>query len=551
MAIRKIQFFSLFLVLATSALYGLFLWNPIIFDDLPFFMVNGAGHQPVDDFRYSLFELRSLPYATLAWSKQLLGLDLIYFRIENLLLHVAVVVSLFFFLQKLFGRVMPQERSSQLSTMDMAFFAALIFAVHPVAVYAVAYLVQRTIVMATLFSVLAMWAWLKGLEDKRWLWLSALFYYLAVFSKEHSIMLPIMLMALTILIERDWKKAFRSSWIVWIFMAATALFVLAAKMGIIGRVYEVGAPEMLMDVQSNLSYPLSVLTQSALFFKYATLWIFPNPHWMSVDMREPFAQSVWSVYGVALFAYLACGIAAVWLLFQRGRWGLLGFGLLFSWVMFFAEFSTVRIQESFVLYRSYLWAIGCCVVLPIFFARMTRKASVVILVAVAVTLVPISMDRLSSFSHPLLLWDDAAKLIDDSKPLLGAARIYNNRGLEYLELQNYNEALEDFRRAIQLNPNMPSAYTNIGAVYLEIAQPNKAIAAFDEAIVIMTRASKVNSANPFYGKAKAFEALNKLGDAANNYAVSCHLGRKGCDRLDVLTAQLGRKDRLHLPKKKL
>jgi len=90
--------FVLLLLCAVTALYGQFLWNPIVFDDLPFFMVNDAGHQPVDDYRYSLFELRSLPYATLAWGKALFGLDMLPFRIENLLLHAAVAVALFFFL---------------------------------------------------------------------------------------------------------------------------------------------------------------------------------------------------------------------------------------------------------------------------------------------------------------------------------------------------------------------------------------------------------------------------------------------------------------------
>ena len=35
------------LLLAILALYGQFLWNPIVFDDLPFFMVDEYGNQPV------------------------------------------------------------------------------------------------------------------------------------------------------------------------------------------------------------------------------------------------------------------------------------------------------------------------------------------------------------------------------------------------------------------------------------------------------------------------------------------------------------------------
>src|SRR5690606_22439232 len=113
------------------------LWSPILFDDLPFFMTDESGNQPVSSFHFSLFELRSLPYATLTWGNTLFESGVLHFRIENLLLHVAVAVSLFFFLTKLFDAVYGARAGSLLSSRALAFCAALLFALHPVAVYAV------------------------------------------------------------------------------------------------------------------------------------------------------------------------------------------------------------------------------------------------------------------------------------------------------------------------------------------------------------------------------------------------------------------------------
>ena len=45
----------------------------------------------------------------------------------------------------------------------------------------------------------------------------------------------------------------------------------------------------------------------------------------------------------------------VTLIWRGGRLGLLGFALLAPWLLFATELSAVRIQEQFVLYRSYLW----------------------------------------------------------------------------------------------------------------------------------------------------------------------------------------------------
>jgi len=61
---------ALLLVVAVTALYGQFLWNPIIFDDVTPFLLDNQGNQLVSTYHFSFFELHSLPYATLAWSNE-------------------------------------------------------------------------------------------------------------------------------------------------------------------------------------------------------------------------------------------------------------------------------------------------------------------------------------------------------------------------------------------------------------------------------------------------------------------------------------------------
>ena len=517
---------------AIAALYGQFLGNPIVFDDLPFFMVNDTGHQPVDDFHYSPFELRSLPYATLAWGKAVFGLDMLHFRVENLLLHAAVTMALFFFLVRLFDVVFGARAEALLSSRALAFCAALLFALHPVAVYAAGYLVQRTIVMATLFSLLAMLAYLHGSVRHKplWLWASVPLYYLAVFSKEHAIMLPAVLLALTLLLHDDWRAQLRQRWGVFVALAAIALFVIAAKKGILGSTYEIYAPEML-DAESDLNYPLSVLTQSWLFFKYVGLWLFPNPAWMSADMREPFAQSLLSPYLLAFAAFLAWGVCAVWLLAKRGRAGLVGLSMLFPWLMFMTEFSTVRIQESFVLYRSYLWAVGACCVLPLLLDKLDKKIASTIVAVVTLALFPISMERLSSFGHPLLLWDDAEKLVKNKPDLPGAYRIYYNRGSELIKVDEYDLAIKDLALAAKLHPDWPFSYNNLGSAYARKGEWRAAAHAFTRAIEIAERKKMGVNPRPYFGRAMAYEALGEPAQARLDYQVTCRVARKGCDKL--------------------
>ncbi|MFH2140103.1 MAG: hypothetical protein ABII63_04845 [Pseudomonadota bacterium] len=507
-------------------------------------MTDLEGHQPVDNYRYSPFELRSLPYASLAWGKALFGLEMLHFRIENMMLHAAVVVALFFLLRRLFallpGSVNGHEASPpssprlSLSPEVWAFCAALMFALHPVAVYTAAYLVQRTMLMAALFSLLAMVAWMRGgtSGSRVWLWVSVLCYYLAVFSKEHAIMLPAILLALTVLQHEDWLEQLKQRWLPITGLVLVALFVVAAKRGVLGSAYEIYAPEMLIDSgATDLSYPLSVVTQGWLFFKYVGLWLLPNPNWMSVDMREPFATSLWSGYLLAFITFLAWGGGAVWLLFKRGRLGLLGFALLFPWLMFMPEFSTVRIQESFVLYRSYIWAVGACALLPLLLDRLDRRIAGMVVGAVVLAMLPISMDRLASFSHPLMLWSDAEKLVKDKQDLPGVYRIYYNLSGAHISMDNYAAAEKDLKIATRLNPDWPFSHNNLGAVLLNQDKWAAAIKEFDSAIEIAERKKLGLNPKPYFGRAMAYEKLGMAVLARKDYEVSCKYGKRGCDKL--------------------
>jgi protein O-mannosyl-transferase len=573
--VQKNGVLSLLLLALVALLYGQFLWNPILFDDLPFFMVDMDGKLPVKNFHLELFQLRSLPYATLAWTNNWLGLDLNHFRMGNLLLHGMTAIVLFFFLQSLFLIHLEdekRERSSQgLSPQAAAFFAVLLFAVHPIATYAVGYLVQRTIVMATLFSLLSLWAYVHGSarQSSIGLWLSVLCYVVAVFSKEHAIMLPAVLVALTVLQHRDWRVKLKERWPIFAALAAVGVIVLLAIKGVLGSVYEIHAAEMLTPAEQAKAYPLSILTQTWLFFKYALLWVMPHSGWMSIDMREPFARSLFSAYLLAASAFLAWGVGACWLLVQRGRAGLAGFGLLFPWLMFFTEFSSVRLQEIFVLYRSYLWVVGAFCLLPVVFAKVNGRTAGAILSAVALAMVPISMERLMVLSQPLFAWDDAEKLVKGRDDLPGAYRIYYNRGNEERELGMIGKAQADYKQAIALNPEFAaafgnlagtyasqndwktaidyyqiaiamdekkgklfaSAYGNIGVAYSKVEDWPHAVAAFNQALEVFRSAGRPLNGHYLVGRAGAYEKLGEIPASQADYRLACDLAQMGCDKL--------------------
>jgi 4-amino-4-deoxy-L-arabinose transferase-like glycosyltransferase len=115
-----------------------------------------------------------------------------------------IVVALYLFLV----RALTRYTSSGRSNLEWAALTtSLWFTLNPVTVYAVGYLIQRSIVMATLFSIIAANLYLRAQQQERNVDLlsAALFAALAMMSKEHAVLLPFATLALTPLV-RNWDR---------------------------------------------------------------------------------------------------------------------------------------------------------------------------------------------------------------------------------------------------------------------------------------------------------------------------------------------------------
>ncbi|MBI4709688.1 MAG: tetratricopeptide repeat protein [Nitrospirae bacterium] len=61
------------------------------------------------------------------------------------------------------------------------------------------------------------------------------------------------------------------------------------------------------------------------------------------------------------------------------------------------------------------------------------------------------------------------------------AEAYNNRGTAYEDKCQYDRAIEDYNRAIEINPKLANAYFNRGIPYAIKGNMGKAISDFQKA----------------------------------------------------------------------
>lgn len=507
---------------AVCFVYLPFLGSPFVFDDLNFF----SGDVP-EVYAHSLFQfnLRWLPYASLGWTAALFS-DAVphFFHLGNVLLHAANVILLFYLLRLLTGAVIANHKNSR-ALIGGAWLGALVFACHPVAVYAVGYVIQRSILMATLFALLMQLAYVRALltGQKRWLALAVGAYFLACFSKEHSVIVPMLLAALTILLSDKNKLDKRALWATWGAFAAIGIFVALRVNGVFGTPYEAMSAALFEQqgiVESTpMLHLLSVLSQSGLFFKYLLLWCLPNPAWMSVDMREPFIASwtAWQGWAGAL-AFVAYGTLGCRLLLRRGVLGLVGLALLYPWLQFVVEFSSIRVQEPFVLYRSYLWLPGMMLFFPLLLAKLPGRRTLLGLGFMALLLVPLAWNRLWVFADNYRLWNDAVLLLrSEQEP--GADRIFYNRGQAETAMHKWDDAIADYKRVVALSPQIASLRYPLGMAYVNSGHYQEAIAQFDAEIAL-----KPDDARAYYGKGLSLMGLHKGDQALQQMKRGCELG---------------------------
>lgn len=480
-------------------------WLPIVLVALFIIYLPGLGNPPIYDDAFltdgellakygSLTDLRPrwLSYGSFVWIQALLGEGWWKQRLFNFVLHLGVVLGLWALYREILRHIAAPAGESA-DDADYARSPALglavgFFALNPVTVYAVAYLIQRPIVMATLFVVLALWLFARGLATHRPLLhgLAVASYGLAVLAKEHALLAPLAAVPIYILVSRPSAKRFALVALAGLVLASIAAYALSARYGwIVGRAFDEYSHVYLLQLQAlrpgadQDAFLLSVINEAWLFFQYGLRWLLPFSEWLSINMRPPFPLT-WStlphVLGVAGYAATLAG--GFFLVFRYRDWrALAGISLLFPALLYPTEFATVWVQDPFVLYRSYLWAIGIPGLVFLLVHGPSPRVLAVIAAVVGTVLTWQSLDRVFSMSSPENAWTDAIAKLPNDPRAVGRWFPYLNRGSAYVDHNQFNLAMKDFEASSRLG-DIGMGVFNQGALLAARGQHAKALTAF-------------------------------------------------------------------------
>ena len=514
--------------LAAIWAYAPVLHGPLIFDDtvLPF-----ARPDSPFGFGELIHGVRPLLMATYWFNQWLSGDDTFSYHVVSLLIHLAAAALAFLIVRRLLEwSQAPGERRTLL-----AGFAGGLFLLHPIQTEAVAYLSGRS----ESFSVtLLLAAYAVFLYRRRPAigWGSALLvlalYGLAVLSKEHTIVLP----ALLLLTDLWWNpgsswRGARANWRLYVPVALGA----AGGVALFWRqiLYSPTAGFGMRDV----TWYQYLFTQGRALLVYPAEFLLPAR--LNADWDFPVSRGIFD-HG-AIFGLIALGALAAAAWRYRRRFPLACFGFFVYLTLMSPTSSILPIADPLAERRIYLGMLGLLLILVDLAGRIrvdTRKlAAGLAAILLAATL--ITHARAAVWADPIALWQDtAAKSPHKRRVLFQLGKAYYDAGRCQDAVEEYGKvakawppnydllvdwglaydcadqpdlALEKLRQAAAMAPTA-HAYSQIAKVYCDHHR-------WAEALDALAMAERIdpNFAVTYYYRGGVFFNLNRAAEAVADY----------------------------------
>lgn len=477
------------IILAGIAAYSNSFGCSFHFDDFPNIVSNSAVFELSDWKAWMFFnKYRPVAFFTFALNYHFNGLDVVGYHIVNLCIHLINALLVWELLRLLFLSPYLKEHPLASSSGNIAFFTALLFAVHPLMTESVTYIVQRLVCLASMFCLMSLVLFAKGLlTGKR---RSAVVFYagsliaalLGFYTKETAwtLLLLMLMVYFFFFFRRTAVKRFPGLFV--LVITLIVLFFLAIASINSGKYFSVIPPR---EGHPYFITPLKYYyTQVNVLVTYLRLIVVPVHQ--TLDYNYPMAGSLTYPHLLIKLAALILLIAfAVWL-FRRDR--LVSFGIFWFFIVIAPQCLVPRSNFIFE-HRAYLAATGIILawVLMAFYlcgrigqSRIfkTRKPDTgnILLYLAAVFLLLqctffawITRERNKVWKDEYTLWSDCLQKAP------GSARAMVNLGCEQFARQEYSPAIRNFDQAIRKFPLYLQAWNSRAAVRINMGENEKAV----------------------------------------------------------------------------
>jgi len=437
-----------FLILLT---YANSLNNAFLSDDISSILENDQIDKISYVFSQPISFLRQLFYFFIV---SLFGKNPMAFRSLNIIFHLGTTWLVYLLL-------------SLLTNQNTALLGSILLAVHPIQTEAIVWISGGAHVQYSFFLLLSLLFFLFTYKHKKFLWLSILAFILALLSSEKAAVLPPILLALGLAlktIRQEWKKLLPFFIIGFGWGLVFVMTFLGKRISNLQAInYE--APKMYNPLHQ---VPVAFISYLKLIF-----W----PQGLTLYHSElAFPKYQFYLIFLIFIAFLGLIVYA----FKKNR-------QIFFWLSFFiiSLLPTLTpfgiswiVAERYV----YLGAIGVFATVAILIDKVNQRPKTkglpltLFLALVIPALMIRTIVRNKDWKNQDNLWLAAAKTSPSSH------QNRNNLGDYYSRHGNFERAVEEFKKAIEIKSNYTDAYHNLANTYWQMGKADLAIENYQKAL---------------------------------------------------------------------
>jgi hypothetical protein len=436
------------------------------------------------------------------------GVDPMLWHLSAVLHHLLATLLFFFLARRLLEDDLP------------AGVAALIFAVHPAHVEAVAWIsgvTEPLFAILTFGTLLCYLHWRDETDPARaWKWRAASIglFAAAIFSKETAIVIPLLVIAFDWILYRGEEghtgERLRRIFSVAFPFAAVLFVYTALRIHVLHGFAPVKRPWPLADIV--FTWPLALayyIRQLLLPFRYS---VFPA----MAPVKDPGFLN----FSVPVLIVAAAGGGLYWVA-RRSRTAACAVALLLIPLAPVLNVSAFAFDDFMHDRYLYVPSAGFCILLALGWERLGSRLRIAVLVPAVLLLGIVTVrtslvwkDNLTLYPRAVELAPDSAiaqaylgeellarKRYADALPVLRSALVGFNKGSDlysdiaecYMAMERYDDALSAVREAIAIMPGNPNYYINLAVIELRKGQLAAAEADARKALQLRRRISALES----------------------------------------------------------
>lgn len=446
---------------------------------------------------------RPLVNLSLAVNYAVGGLHVEGYHALNLLFHMAVTLTLFGCVRRTLLLPRLREGWGQLAS-PVAFFASLLWTVHPLLTEAVTCVVQRNELMVALCYLHVLYGLVRADQSAaptRWLASSFVACVLGMFCKEVMVSAPLVAYAYqALLIDGAWSTAWRRRGKFFLLLATSwiPLGLLVAGSSRRGDAAGFGL---------GLTWWEYALTQCQAILHYVRLSFWPHP--LILDYGNPVVRNLAEVWPqlLALIVAVATTVSAA-----ARKWPAAFLGIAFFALLAPSSSVVPLVTQTVAEHRMYLPLAALCVLVVGAIASRFGTRALTPLLIVTVASGFLTFQRNAAYGSGISIWSDTLANVPRN------ARAHANLGGEWEKAGRFDDALREFDLALQIQPDYAEVHTMFGRVSERLGRREDATAHYEAAIRLEPKTAQAH-----YNLGNIFVQQQRWTDAEREFSTTLEL----------------------------